>query len=503
MGENKIYDLNQALRGYLHKNLGLNFNENQNKELSRKMDLAATSFGFTQPGKFVEWLLSDKISKEELSKLAGHLTIGETYFMREKKGYDFLEQIYLPGLIHKRLTSTKKLRVWCAGCATGEEAYSLAIVLKQSIPMIQEWDISILATDINPLFLEKAKNGIYTKWSFRNNTEKFIENYFLKTGANEYHIIPEIKRMVKFASLNLAGNDYPSKSNDTHDFDIVFCRNVLIYFSNDGIKFVTERIYQSLKDGGILVVSPVEMSNLISRKFKSIFYSGYTIYHKAKDTPAEKDLKVDRTTFKKQFKNNAPQISTKKESKSLPIPRKMDLVKPLRAAVPTKENANPKANFEKIELFYGQGAFEETEQLLATYLNASEVPASELVHMMAKTKANLGKLQEAEFWCLKGLSINKLDFSLHYLLATIMQETGRDDKAITALKMALYLDSDFVLAYFLLGTLLAKNGDTIASKKAYNNALSSLSKYALDDILPESDGITAGRFTAIIHSITN
>ena len=123
--------------------------------------------------------------------------------------------------------------------------------------------------------------------------------------------------------------------------------------------------------------------------------------------------------------------------------------------------------------------------------------------MMAKTKANLGKMKEAESWCLKGISINKLDPILHYLFATILQETGNDDKAIEELKMTIYLDPEFVLAYFLLGTLLSKKGDSVAGKKAFKNALISLSKYSNEDILPESDGISVVRFREIINSISN
>ena len=508
MGELNTDKLSQELRSYLHQNLGLNYNERQNKELSRKMDQASYSFGFSQTEQFVNWILNKQLTNDELFKLAGHLTIGETYFMREKKGYDFLEQIYLPGLIQKRITSNKKLRVWCAGCATGEEAYSLAIVLQQTIPKISEWDVSILATDINPVFLEKAKKGIYTKWSFRNNTEKFIENYFIKSGKNEFQIIPEIKRMVKFASLNLAGDDYPSKSNNTNDFDIIFCRNVLIYFSNEGMRAVSERLYHSLTEGGVLVVSPVEMSNLICPKFNSIFYSGFTIYHKGNAESKTNGLNELQSIPNQQLKK-AELISQKKvESKPLKIPVKIDVPKPpkpisVRSVEHTVEKTNSLFYFENIKSLYTQGAFEETEILLANYLNKSENYDIDAITMMAKTKANLGKLQEAEFWCTKGLTLNKLDSNLHYLMATVMQETGNDENAITALKMALYLEPNFVLAHFLLGTLLSKRGDSATGIKAYKNALSSLSKYAFDDILPESDGITAGRFTAIINSITN
>ena len=221
----------QPLREYLQSSLCLNFHERIEKDMIRKITSAATEFGYSEVSGFVEWLLTATLSNEQLGILSSHLTIGETYFMRDKKSFEFLEQIYLPGLISRRYTNNRRIRIWCAGCASGEEAYSLAIVLLQSIPNIKSWDITIQATDINPLFLEKARRGIFTKWSFRTNSPEFIERYFKKKGDNEFHILPHIKSMVSFSSLNLAGNDYPSESGKTKDVDIIFCRNVLIYFS--------------------------------------------------------------------------------------------------------------------------------------------------------------------------------------------------------------------------------------------------------------------------------
>ena len=199
-----------ALRKHILASLGLNFSENHEKDLIRKAGFAAKEFGYPNTEQFVEWLLNSTLTEQQTGTLASYLTIGETYFLREKKSFDFLEQIYLPGLIYKRFGSDRRLRIWCAGCSTGEEAYSLAIEVLQSVPDIQHWDISIMATDINPMFLEKAKKGIYTKWSFRNNAESSIGKYFTKTGPNEYHILPMIKRMVNFTSLNLAEDSHPA-----------------------------------------------------------------------------------------------------------------------------------------------------------------------------------------------------------------------------------------------------------------------------------------------------
>ena len=122
--------------------------------------------------------------------------------------------------------------------------------------------------------------------------------------------------------------------------------------------------------------------------------------------------------------------------------------------------------------------------------------------MIAKTKAHLGKLYEAIDFCEQSVKLDKLDPGLYYFWATVMQEIGDDIKAIDLLNKALYLDHDFVLAHFLLGTLAIKSGNQEMGRKSYSNALESLSRLQTDDILPESDGITAGRFSEILNSIT-
>ena len=492
----------QALRAYLLANLGLSYSKNQEKDLVRKIEYAAKEFGYANPARFVDWLLHNKLTDQQTSALASHLTIGETYFMREKKGFDFLEQIYLPGLIHKRYGADKRLRVWCAGCATGEEAYSLAIVLLQSIPNIQHWDISILATDINSVFLEKAKKGIYAKWSFRNNSKEFINRYFIKEGNNKFRIRPRIQKMVKFAPLNLVEENYPSLTNQTEGIDIIFCRNVLIYFSPEGTRGVTDRLHRSLVKGGILVVSPVEMSGLISPKFSRINYAGFTIYQKGVHKPDRKQEPAWP------FPDPVPFFPT-----PLPVQKKEPVIhvddqaelERLKKLLPGKKTQAPPQptvqEYEQALILFNQGSFEEAEALLSGLEKKEALNGKPVISLLAKTKANLGKLNEAEELCDKALQLDKLDPGLNYLLATIKQEQGDDKKVIFMLNRALYLDPNFILAHFLLGTQHLKAGNHSSGKKHFRNAVKCLSKLDPDEILPESDGLTAKSFNEILTSI--
>lgn len=495
------------LRKFLNLKLGLNFLENQEKELVRKMEFAAEKFGFPNLSTFTQWLYEKELSNDQIGELACHLTIGETYFMREKKGFDFLEQIYLPGLINKRFGTDKRVRIWCAGCATGEEAYSLAITLSNSIPDLKQWKISIIASDINRNFLEKAKKAVYTKWSFRNNTPDFIHRYFTCPEPGKFQVKPEIRQMVTFIPFNLANDSYAELNANMPAFDIIFCRNVLIYFSIKGALKVTNQIFDVLATGGILVVSPVEVSGMISPKFDTINYAGFTIYHKG---IANKEFKTPSiTAFEKPKYNGTetkkqitiqPQVFSQKPIQ-LPIQKTIDqkITPPIQASDKTKIIL---PNFEKAKELYDQGKFDETEEILNQCIDETGQSDEKSLLLLAKVKANLGKLEEAELLCKKTIEMNKLNPNIYYLLATIMQEQGDDENAMSFLKSALYLNPDFVLAHFLYGTLCLKSGNTLAGNKSFKNALSGLAKFSSDDILPESDGITAGRFKEIIQSIT-
>lgn len=497
-----------SLRGHLLANLGLHFMEKHDKMLIRKIENAASAFEFSNPKKFAEWLLKNKLTDKQLGILASHLTIGETYFFREKKSFDFLEQIYLPGLILKRFGTSKKLHIWCAGCSTGEEAYSIAIALTQSIPDIKHWKITILASDINPVLLDKAKKGTYSKWSFRTSTPQFINKYFTKIAENQFQIIPEIRNMVTFSLINLASDNYPSISNKTHSVDIIFCRNVLIYFSPEGNLQVTNQFYNSLITGGILVVSPVEMSSLISPEFNKIIYSGYTIYYKGSHPgKAIADVRQEMITPDHTVPYLVAELKKIQNTYAVGHPEPIQEQNPF----PQESSINVSTVKEILidddltiaEKLYSNGSFEEVENLLNKLIKQSDSLNTKVPKLLAKTKANMGKLNEAAEWCEIAISLNKLDAELHYLLATVMHEQGNDAAATDALKMALYIQPYFVLAHFLLGNLELKAGKTVAGKKSFKNALSSLSNYDHDEILPESDGLTVGRFREIIQTMTN
>src|SRR4030043_136497 len=202
--------LMQRLSDYLTARVGLQFAKRNWKELQQKMTPAMTDFGFDRVEEFIEGLLSLSPTQNQIEILASHLTVGETYFFRERRTFEILEQSLLPGLIAARRKTEKRLRFWSAGCSTGEEPYSLAILLDKLIPDLKDWNVTILATDINTGAIRKGEEGIYSDWSFRDNPPWFKEHYFEKVDGNHYRLLPRIRKMVTFSYLNLSEDHYPA-----------------------------------------------------------------------------------------------------------------------------------------------------------------------------------------------------------------------------------------------------------------------------------------------------
>ena len=149
--------------------MGLRFPVERWIMLRRNLVLAARELGFQNMDRFIQWLLSSPINKTQMEILAAHLTISETYFWRESKVFTALTDFILPELIKSKKKGEKSIRIWSAGCSTGEEPYSIAIALHKTIQKIEDLNITILATDINPRALDKAIAGFYGAWSFRNS----------------------------------------------------------------------------------------------------------------------------------------------------------------------------------------------------------------------------------------------------------------------------------------------------------------------------------------------
>jgi chemotaxis protein methyltransferase CheR len=447
-----------GLSEFVAAHMGLHFPPERWRDLERGIGAAAREFGLPDAETCARMLPSAPLTRTQIEILASHLTVGETYFFRETKSFEALEEHILPELLRARRGAEQRLRIWSAGCCTGEEPYSVAMLLERLIPDAEAWNVTILATDINPRFLRKAAQGVYGEWSFRGTPDWIRERYFKARRDGRFELHPRIRKRVTFSHLNLADDVYPSLASNTNAMDVILCRNVLMYFTGERAQQVAANFHRSLVGGGWLIVSPTETSTALFSPLAPVQLPGAVLYRKAGGAVP-------------------PPAAIAHEP---PAPRILFAPEPvaLQAELP--------------------------EEPVAVQAGAAppRTPddAGELARA-ARLCADQGRLGAAIEWCEKAIAADRLNPAHYYLLATIQQEQGQLDAAAQSLTRALYLDADFALAHFALGNLCRSQGRRRNAERHFANALAVLRARAQDEILPESDGLTVGRLAEIIASV--
>jgi chemotaxis protein methyltransferase CheR len=456
---------------FLGRQLGWHFPGERWTELERKTGDIASAFGLQDAESCARRLLSQPLTKSQVDILASHLTVGETYFFRERRTFEILEQQVLPHLIEERASTSRQLRIWSAGCCTGEEPYSIAMLLDRLISDFDRWDVTILATDVNPQFLRKAASGIYGEWSFRDTPGWLRERYFKQAARGRWEVRPSLRKRVTFSQVNLACDSYPSSSTNTEAMDLILCRNVLMYFTPDSAKAVVERFYRSAVTDGWLVVSPAEASRSLLAPFELVQFPGATLCRKTDPSPPRSE---DRRWGEPTWPHDAtstypPHVHGHDQLEQLDAPPVERAPATLAPPLPTP--ADPPAH-----------------------------PARES-HSKARSCADRGQLVEGAEWCRKAIQLERMNPAHHYLLATIQQEMGELDLAIQTLGSALYLDPDYILAHFCMGRLRLAQGRRQDASRSLDVARALLQRLPPEAILPDSDGLAAARLDEVIENI--
>jgi len=475
--------------------MGLGFPVQRWPDLERAVNAAAPELGFADAQECLETLVRAPVTRRQIEILAGYLTIGETYFFRDKAGFQYLQEHVLPELIRAHRGAEQRLRIWCAGCCTGEEPYSLAIVLRQLLPDLDQWQLSILGTDINRSFLRKAAAGVYSVWSFRAAPPALKRTSFTPVGAGKWQLRPEIRRMVTFGYLNLAEDVYPALLNGTNALDLIVCRNVLMYFAAPQVALTIARFTRALVDGGWLMLGAAEVPAAFLAPLSRTRQQAAGFYQKKGGGTAEPQRSGALPVRRPAGLHGGRSISAR-----WPAPAQMPPVAAERpravAGAAAVETACTAAR-----VLYEQGQYGAAAATLSP-LAAGPRPAAAVLGLLARIHANQGALGAALAYCTQVLEADKLNPVWHYLSATILQEQGQPAAAAAALQRALYLAPDFVLAHFALGNLCRQQGDGPGTRRHLLNARALLERYRPEDPLPESDGILAGRLAEIIEALT-
>lgn len=468
---------------------GLHFPAKKRRALHKGIAAAAGETGFASSNELALSLISTPPSTAVLNALVKHLTIGETFFFRDKHLFQILKDDILRGLYQQPRRGDKSIRIWSAGCATGEEPYSIAILMDQMEYWFRDWDITILGTDVNPDFLAKARKGIYSRWSFRDTPDDILNQYFQSIDGNTFELIPRIRQMVRFEPLNFVSNDHLSLRHRTGPMDLILCRNVMMYFDIGVRNAVIHKLNHLLIDDGWLVVGPAETGFISVAGLTPVRFPNAVLYRKGPPRGNNSPLDAAQTRSRHPIRpaeNPEHQAGSQHQNR-----RKTD------TGMVAKTATN--RFYEDALESYEKGRYRAAIRILTPVLTdrtarpARFLMLTESMALMARCHANLGELTDAEYWCRSAISNEKLNPAHHYLLATVYQEADRTAEAVRAAKQSLYLDPQFVMGHFILGVLMQQSGRKAEAKKHFQNALNLLNPVGNDEPVPHSEGMTAGR----------
>lgn len=412
-----IYE--SEFRDLIKSRFGLVLNHQRN-ELNKTIEDACDKFHCTRE-EYLHHLKSCDHTSPWLSHLILGVTIGETYFFRDKRQMQVLSEHILPEIIcKKRQKNDLTLRIWSAGCASGEEIYTVAMMLNELLKDIDHWSLQLLGTDINHFSLQRAVAGCYHEWSMRGMPTKLKLKYFKKIDK-DYYLIDAIRNKVDFNFLNLQEDLFPSLLNGTNARDIVICRNVLIYFDASHIEKLMENFSNCIVPGGYLLLGASDPMMIKSTTLLPAEQgTGFFIQPLHKNVT--KNIIVTTTKIEKSFKSdNRKSIYPTSKNKSLGMKK----------------------------------------EVLAERDFMSELTAY----------ANQGKLKECEMLCQQLLKSNENKADIHFIHALTLLELDKLVLSEAAFRKTLFLDRHHVGAYYELGLLLLKLGRAHEGIKYLKNAL--------------------------------
>jgi chemotaxis protein methyltransferase CheR len=418
------------LKDQLIESTGLAFYADRDEPLTALVAERLAVLGLRNCSSYAEFLAYGETGCAEMDVLIAHLTIGETYFFRDEEQFAAIRDVILPDILARKRCS-KQLMIWSAGCATGAEPYSLAILLSRGLGhQMAGWQIAIHATDLNRSFLFQAAQGKFRAGALRSTPDAVKRECFLKEGL-VWAIHPRFKEWILFHQMNLMDSEFSTSFPPGTHFDLILCRNVMIYFSREVNGRLIGQFHQSLGDGGWLVVGAAE-SNMDNLKiFRGVNAAGARLFQKT------------------------PLPSGPSEAASEAAPEPESKISPAAPAPSREFPAGP-------------------PQVVPADLDG------------LRQLADHGDWQGAADYGKRLLSQNGLNAEVHFYHALIFEKLGIANEPELSLRHAIYLDRKFALAHYHLGLALKRGGQTAAAERSFGNVVKVLAG------LPDLAIVTAG-----------
>ena len=442
------------LREYIIDSTGMHYFDDKDEELARLVRPRLSPSRAPDCTSYLALLRDGATGEAELDELIGELTIGETFFFRHQEQFDALRETVLPEIVERK-ADRRQLRIWNAGCAVGAEPYSVSILLQRDLThLLAGWEISILGTDINRKFLAAAQRGQFRDWTLRSSSDEFKESCF-SGSSDSWTIRDRYRKGVTFQYHNLVKHPFPSMVTNLFAFDIIFCRNVTMYFHPRVRSKILARLRNCLVDGGWLLVGPSESDIENFRMFRTVNAPGATLYQRRDDLEAE------------------PASVT---------------IAPAPAPAPAQTVGWP-ANLPRLDSTWPARQPEAPGEPVG--LEKHPRPAEPLSPDIAEIVrlADRGESQGAARACEALLQRDPLNARAHFYQALVLEQMGSQPESEKALRRALYLDRNLVFAHYHLGLLLQKKDDLKGAARSFRNAGRLLSTMDAEETVAEGDGI--------------
>jgi chemotaxis protein methyltransferase CheR len=460
------------LTRFLHDVAGLVFDDTRRDSLGYALGERLPRTAFSEVTPYLDHVMSPE-GAEERQQLLDEVTIPETYFFRNPPQIRALGRQVLPELVRANAES-RRLVIWSAGCSTGEEPYTVAMLLLELIPDHRDWDIRIVATDVSQRALAAARRGRYGQRSVQLADAERVGRFFDYENG-DYVVKPEVRALVTFRHHNLVTDPSPFL---TREIDLVLCRNVTIYFNRETTRGLMERFHRSLTDGGYLFLGHAETLWQITDAFRLVTLGDAFVYRRV-DPP-----KVERKIGLGSLKAFGWRNGAGPERVELPVPAApAELPAPVptpsllaRLQIPVREPAAVPAPAAPV----------------IDYL-----PSLQLVHQELAAGRYLLAAEMAESLA----SREPLLAEAHYLRGMALCNQGRDRDALDSLRKAVYLDSNAGFAHFLLAGALARLGESTAAAASYRAAADTLGRRAGDAVAAELGGRSIAELIVLCRSL--
>ena len=428
--------------------------------------------------KYYRFLRRNSHTEVEIRELISYVTINETSFFRNPAQFTVFKDHVLPDITTERFNKKQNLKIWSAGCATGEEPYSIAITIREKLPFLETWNVEILATDIDYNVIKKAEKGIYNRRALRNVSGSRQEKYFSKVG-NQYELNQNVREMVTFREFNLKQATYPISGEG--NWDIIFCRNVIIYFDRDFTTQIVDNFSQCLDEKGFLFLGHSETLLGISEMFSMVDFGNTHIYKKKNDvindTPPVK-LKQQSKSIRSEYANR--DVLSRKTSKRNGVALTNGSLANKSFVSKTKKpkNAND----------FNVGAGTVDGKTLINYYLAK-----------GKSAADTGNYASASECYQKVLDVDPLCVEAHFFMALVSENLSEIDRAVEAYQKTIYIDESCVLAHFNLARLYRLAGNQRDAVREYKNTVRKLQQFSEDEEIKFSGGFSVKLINEICY----